>query len=86
MDNYSYINYTRKRRYNYRMDSEEILMELTKLVNVVGPAGDQIFDLAVAYERIQFFDKFRVLLNQKDMANDQLAVDVLNWAYQLLSE
>lgn len=68
------------------MDSEEILMELTKLINVVGPAGEEIFDLALAYERIQFFDKFRILLNQKDMAGDQMAVDVLNWAYQLLSE
>jgi hypothetical protein len=68
------------------MDSEEILMELTKLINVIGPAGEQIFDLALAYERIEFFNKFRILLNQKDLANDQLAVDVLNWAYQALAE
>lgn len=68
------------------MDSEEILQDLTKLINVVGPAGEQIFDLALAYERIRFFEKFRALLAQKDLSNDQIAVDVLNWAYQLLSE
>ncbi len=68
------------------MDSEEILMELTKLVNVTGPAGEQIFDLALAYERINFFNKFRILLHQKDVANDQIAVQVLDWAYQALSE
>jgi hypothetical protein len=68
------------------MDQEEILQELGKLINWVGPAGEQIFDLALAYERIEFFNKFRILLNQKDLANDQVAVDVLNWAYQLLSE
>lgn len=68
------------------MDSEEILHELTKLINVVGPAGEQIFDLSSAYQRILFFEKFRALLVQKDLANDQTALDVLNWAYQLLSE
>lgn len=68
------------------MDSEEILHEVTRLINVIGPAGEQIFDLALAYERIQFFEKFRALLAQKDLANDQIALDVLNWAYQLLSE
>lgn len=68
------------------MDSEEILQELNKLINIVGPAGEQIFDLALAYERILFFEKFRALLIQKDLANDQIALDVLNWAYQLLSE
>ncbi len=68
------------------MDSEEILSEVTRLINVVGPAGEQIFDLALAYERIMFFEKFRALLAQKDMANDHIALDVLNWAYQLLSE
>ncbi len=68
------------------MDQEEILQDLTKLINFVGPAGEQIFDLALAYERIEFFNKFRILLHQKDVANDQLAVDVLNWAYQALAD
>lgn len=68
------------------MDSEEILHELTKLINVVGPDAEQIFDLSMGYQRILFFEKFRALLHQKDMANDQIAVDVLNWAYQILSE
>lgn len=68
------------------MDSEEILYELTRLINVVGPAGEQVFDLAVAYQRILFFEKLRMLLVQKDLVNDQVAIDVLNWAYQALAE
>lgn len=68
------------------MDSEEILYELSRLINVVGPAGEQIFDLAVAYQRILFFEKLRMLLAQKDIAGDQTAIDVLNWAYQALAE
>jgi hypothetical protein len=68
------------------MDPEEIMYELTKLINVVGPAGEQIFDLSMAYQKVLFFQKFRALLAQKDMANDQIALDVLNWAYQLLAE
>ncbi len=85
MDNYSYINYNIG-WYNYKMDSEEILHELTRLINVVGPAGEEIFDLSMGYQRILFFEKFRALLALKDMANDQVALDVLNWAYQLLAE
>jgi hypothetical protein len=85
VDNYSYINYNIG-WYNYKMDSEEILHELTRLINVVGPAGEEIFDLSMGYQRILFFEKFRALLAQKDMANDQVALDVLNWAYQLLAE
>lgn len=68
------------------MDHEEILVELNKLVNYVGPAGEQIFDLAIAYNRIEMFAKLRMLIQQKDLIGDQTAVDVLNWAYQLLSE
>jgi hypothetical protein len=68
------------------MDQEEILRDLTRLINATGSKGEEIFDLALAYERISFFDKFRMLMAQKDLANDQVAVEVLNWAYQALSE
>ena len=68
------------------MDNEEILLELNKLINWVGPSGEQIFDLAVAYERIEFFTKLRNLIQQKDILGDQTAVEVLSWAYKALSE
>ena len=68
------------------MDIEEILQELTKLINVVGPAGEQIFDLAVYYERIHLFEKLRTLIMQKDSINDHVATEVLSWAWQVLSE
>ena len=68
------------------MDNEEILVELNKLVNYVGPAGEQIFDLAVAHNRIEMFAKLRLLIQQKDVIGDNTAVEVLSWAYQALSE
>jgi hypothetical protein len=68
------------------MDNEEILLELNKLINWIGPAGEQIFDLAVAYERNEFFAKLRILIQQKDLAGDQTAVDVLNWVWQALAK
>lgn len=68
------------------MDSEEILLELNKLINYVGPAGEQIFDLAIGYNRIEMFEKLRTLIHQKDLAGDQVAVEVLSWAWQALAE
>lgn len=68
------------------MDSEEILHLLNNRVNRVGPIGEEIFDLALAYERIQFFNKFRILMAQKDAIGDDIALEVLDWAYRALAE
>lgn len=68
------------------MDNEEILLELNKIINWVGPSGEQIFDLAVAYERNEIFQKLITLIQQKDIAGDQTAVEVLSWAWKVLAD
>ena len=68
------------------MDQEEILYQAESLIKKTGNLGEDLFSLGIAYERIAMFDKFRALMHQKDLMNDQIAIEVLNWAYQLLAE
>ena len=68
------------------MDQEEIQREIDYLVNWFGPAGEKLHELSVASERIYLFEKLRNLIMQKDLAGDQIAVEVLSWAWQLMSE
>lgn len=68
------------------MDREEILYQVESLIKRTGTLGEDLFSLGVLYERTIIFDKLRLLLQQKDSLNDQVAVEVLNWAYILLSE
>jgi len=68
------------------MDQEEILYQVESLIKKTGRLGEDLFSLGILYERTAIFDKLRLLLQQKNLMNDQIAVDVLNWAYLLLSE
>ena len=36
--------------------------------------------------RVEFFQQLRLLMHEKDVAGDEIAVDVLNWAYNKLAE
>lgn len=68
------------------MDSEELLQEIANRINYVGPVGEDIFTLARLYERSYMFEQLRNLISQKDQANDQIAVETLSWAWQVLAE
>ena len=68
------------------MDQEEIQREIDYLINWLGPTGERLHELALASERIYLFEKLRNLITQKDLINDQVAVEVLSWAWQQLSE
>lgn len=68
------------------MDIEEIQKEIDKLVNYLGPAGEELFTLAVALERTYIFQNIQTLIQQKDSANDIVAAEVLAWAWQVLSD
>lgn len=37
-------------------------------------------------QRVEFFQAFRLLMHEKDVAGDQIAVDVLSWAYAKLAQ
>jgi tRNA threonylcarbamoyladenosine modification (KEOPS) complex Cgi121 subunit len=58
---------------------DEILAETED--NVV-----ELLALTEMAERIKFFSKLRELISEKEMSNDDIAADVLGWAYEKLSE
>ena len=60
--------------------------EIDRLVNYLGPAGEELFSLATALERVRIFQNLRTLVQQKDSANDIIAAEVLSWAWQVLSD
>ncbi len=68
------------------MDQEEIQKEIDKLVTYLGMPGEELFSLAIASERIRIFQNLQTLIQQKDSANDQIAVEVLSWAWQALAD
>lgn len=68
------------------MDQEEIQREIDKLVNYLGPAGEELFSLAIALERVRIFQNLQTLIQQKDSANDIVAAEVLAWAWKVLSD
>jgi hypothetical protein len=68
------------------MDPEEIQREIDYLITWLGPVGEKLFDLAIAQERIYMFEKLRTLIQQKDAAGDQIAVEVLSWAWRTLAD
>jgi hypothetical protein len=68
------------------MDPEEIQIEIDKLVNYLGPRGEELFLLAIALERIEIFKNLRMLIQQKEALNDEVAAAVLAWAWKALSD
>ena len=58
---------------------DEILAETDD--NVV-----ELLALTEQVERIKFFQKLRDLIQEKEQSNDNVAADVLGWAYERLSD
>lgn len=67
------------------MDLDELQVEIDKLVNLLGPRAEELFSLAIAYEKTSMFLKLRDIIIVKDSMNDQIAVDTLAWAWEELS-
>lgn len=63
------------------MDLEEILEYSSKLISKVGPDGEDLFSLGSNYQRVVFFAKLRELLQQKIESGDEIATEVLAWAW-----
>lgn len=61
-------------------DIEDINLLLNKY-NI----SEEIVYLISQQMRIKFFDEFRKLMLEKDYEHDQIALDVLDWAYQRLA-
>ena len=67
------------------MDHEEILQYSAKIIEQIGPIGEDIFSLGVQYEKIFLFQKLRDIMQEKDLAGDQLAVQMLSWIWDQLA-
>lgn len=68
------------------MDPEELERTRKDMIDWFGPAGERLFQIAVSQERIYLFQKFRELIIEKDQENDEIAVEVLSWAWQRLAD
>jgi hypothetical protein len=67
------------------MDQEEILQYSAKIIEQIGPLGEDIFSLGIHYERIHLFSKLRDAIQEKDSTSDAIAVEVLSWIWDRLA-
>lgn len=70
--------------YNCLMDYfEEIQADLNKHTDGIDPMTIEIIKLS---ERVKIFSKFRQLIHEKESQNDDVAANVLGWAYEKLAD
>lgn len=65
--------------------SEELSVDLSLLRNKTDIDIDSLIELAADKERAKIFEKLVELIQEKDSSNDEIAVEVLAWAWQRLS-
>jgi hypothetical protein len=61
----------------------EIDMDISKSIDGIDPMTVELIRMS---ERIKIFSKLRNLIYEKQYENDQVAEDVLGWAYERLSD
>jgi hypothetical protein len=66
--------------------TEDIDFELEKLEAYAVDGIRRAEQLGEDRQRIEFFEKLRELIAEKDKAGDTVAVEVLSWVYERLSE
>ncbi len=65
---------------------EDIDFELEKLEAFAVDQIRRAEQLGEDRQRVEFFERLRELIGEKDKAGDQIAVDILSWVYERLSE
>ena len=65
---------------------DEIEIRSRQLLRKIDDVTADLYSLGGLEERLAFMSKFRELITEKDLAGDQVAVDVLNWALERLAE
>jgi hypothetical protein len=65
---------------------DEIEIRSRQLLQKIDDVTADLYSLGGLEERLAFMSKFRELITEKDLAGDQVAVDVLNWALERLAE
>ena len=72
--------------YNYFMSySEELAHDMELLISRSDINVQALIDLSASQERVRIFEKLVELIQEKDSNNDDIAVEVLSWAWQRLS-
>ncbi len=65
---------------------DEIEIRSRQLLQKIDDVTADLYSLGGLEERLVFMSKFRELIAEKDLAGDQVAIDVLNWAWERLAE
>jgi hypothetical protein len=65
---------------------DDIEIRSRQLLQKIDDVTADLYSLGGLEERISFMTKFQELITEKDLAGDQVAIDVLNWAWQRLAE
>lgn len=65
---------------------DDIEVRSRQLLQKIDDVTADLYSLGGLEERLSFMSKFRELITEKDLAGDQLAIDVLNWAWERLAE
>ncbi len=77
--------------YNYLMDLhieniDDVEIRSRQLLQKIDDVTADLYSLGGLEERLIFMTNLRELIAEKDLAGDQVAVEVLNWAWQRLAE
>lgn len=65
---------------------DELNSDAQRLFARINQSSHDLLLIGSEIQRVDFFNMFRQLMAEKEMANDIIAVEVLSWAYERLSE
>lgn len=66
--------------------TDELKHDIERLLAKINQSAHDLYLIGSEMQRIEFFEILRRLMLEKEMDNDQIAVEVLSWAYERLSE
>jgi hypothetical protein len=65
---------------------DELHKDIERVIDKMSGAAHDLVLMGAEVERIEFFEHLRELIAEKDLAGDQIAVEVLSWAYEKLAD
>ncbi len=65
---------------------EEVEARVAELYQKSEDLNAELYTLGATAERLEIFEKLRSLIEQKDNEHDDIASNVLGWAYERLAE
>lgn len=65
---------------------DELGQDVQRLLAKINQSAHDLVLLGSELQRLEFFSILRSLMAEKEMINDSSAVEILEWAYEKLSE